>query len=341
MTVPAIARARNIVAGTIGTIPLKTYDAQEREIAGRTIIDQPDPAVPRSVTYAWLVDSIMFHGVGFLQVIDVSPVDGRPARARWVDPLRVTQNLNDTGTMVVGYAVDGRNVPNGGLLSLIRFDGLDEGVLVRGARTVSTAIELESAAYRMASEPVPSMVLTNRQMNLDPESKASLLSAFKQARRTRATAYVEGDIELQHFGFDSAQLQLVEARQHTANEIARLMGVPSWYLNAESASATYSNVTAERRSLVDFGLRAYLTVIEERLSMNDVTPNGNRVRFDLDDFLRGDASEQARIAIDLATAGIMTIDEARDFVDLLPTGTRPADDNATTPVAQTKVTPNV
>lgn len=341
MSVPAIARARNILAGTIGTIPLKTYDATGREVVGRTIVDQPDPAVPRAVTMAWTVDSLLFHGVAFWQVLDVSPVDGRPTRARWIDPLRVTQNLNPDGTLVVGYAIDGNNVPSRGRGSLIRFDGLDEGVLTRGARSIRTAIALEEAAYRMASEPIPTMIIRNESMNLDPISKSSLLATFKEARRTSATAYVEGQLTLDSVGFDSAQMQLVEARQHSANEIARLMGIPAWYLNAESASATYSNVTAERRSLVDFGLRPLLYAVEERLSMNDITPNGNKVRLDLDDFLRGDAAEQARIAIDLYSAGVMTLDEARNFVDLLPSNTAPANDNGTTPQSQRLETPNV
>jgi HK97 family phage portal protein len=120
-------------------------------------------------------------------------------------------------------------------------------------------------------------------------------------------------------GFDSAQMQLVEARQYQCGaEIARLMGIPAWYVNAESASATYSNVTAERRALLDFGLRQYITVIEDRMSMNDVTPPNRHVRFDLDDFLRGNPDEQTALAVDLLGAGIINVDEARDLVDYAP-----------------------
>ena len=125
-------------------------------------------------------------------------------------------------------------------------------------------------------------------------------------------------MEIDKIGFDSAQMQLVEARQHLASEIARCTNIPAWYLNAESASSTYSNVSQERRSLVDFGLRPFLAIIEDRLSMDDVTPRGQRVRFDVDDFLRGNPSEQADIAIKLAQAGIITINEARDLVDYAP-----------------------
>ena len=120
-------------------------------------------------------------------------------------------------------------------------------------------------------------------------------------------------------GFDSAQMQLVEARQYQCgNEIARLMGIPAWYVNAENASATYSNVTATRRELLDFGLRNYLVVIEDRLSMSDVTPPNRRVRFDLDDFLRGNPDEQTALAVDLLGAGIIDVNEARDLVDYAP-----------------------
>jgi phage portal protein BeeE len=117
------------------------------------------------------------------------------------------------------------------------------------------------------------------------------------------------------------------------------MGIPAWYLNAENASATYSNVASERRSLVDFGLRNYLTIIEDRLSMDDVTPRNQIVRFDLDDFLRGNAAERVEMSIKLYDSGIITRDEAREFIDISPAGSEPANDNGITPPSQTEVTP--
>jgi len=319
MSVPAVARARNILCGTIGTIPLCEYNTQDQKITVRKVIEQPDPAVTRSVTYTWLAEDILFYGVGYLQVLDVSPADGRPYKMRRVNPTRVIYNLNQDRSLITSYSLDGNPLPNDGVGSLIVFQGWDEGVLSRAGRTIQTAIELESAAYRMASEPIPQMVLNNEGMNLDGDSVAKLLASFKQARRDRSTAYTEGPIKIQTLGFDSAQMQLVEARSHAASEIARLMGIPAWYLNAESASSTYSNVSAERRSLVDFGLRPLMSVIEDRLSMDDVTPRGQHVEFDLDDFLRGNPAEQSDIAVKLAGAGIITIDEARDMVDYAPT----------------------
>jgi len=318
MSVPAVARARNILCGTVGTLPLKEYNSQEQEITARKVIDQPDPAVPRSVTLTWLAEDLLFYGVGYLQVMDVSPQDGRPYKLRRINPNRVSYNLSTDRSLIESYNLDTNKLPNDGLGSLIVFQGWDEGVLKRAGRTIQTAIELEAAAYRMASEPVPQMVLNNEGMNLDGDSVAKLLASFKQARRDRSTAYTEGPIKIQTLGFDSAQMQLVEARSHAASEVARLMGIPAWYLNAESASSTYSNVSAERRSLLDFGARQIILAIEARLSMDDVTPRGQYVKFDVDDFLRGNPAEQSDIAIKLVAAGIITIDEARDMVDYAP-----------------------
>jgi HK97 family phage portal protein len=340
MTVPAIARSRNILAGSIGTIPMESYNKLTgAHVNNRTLIIQPDPALPRVNTITWLVDDLIFYGVGYLQVLDVSPEDGRPFRARRIDPRRVQATIDSSGTLITGYQVDSKNVPSSGLSSLIVFNAIDEGVLARGGMTISSAIALEQAAYNMASEPVPQMVLLNEGMNLPSDQVSAVMDTFRRARRERSTAYIEGPIKLEVVGMDSAQMQLVEARQHLSSEIARLMGIPAWYLNAENASATYSNVASERRSLVDFGLRNYLTVIEDRLSMDDVTPRNQIVRFDLDDFLRGNAAERVEMSIKLYDSGIITRDEAREFIDISPAGSEESNDNGITPPSQTEVTP--
>ncbi len=340
MTVPAIARSRNILAGSIGTIPMESYNKiTGARIVNRTLIVQPDPALPRVNTITWLVDDLIFYGRGYLQVLDVSPQDGRPFRARRIDPRRVNATIDSSGTLITGYQVDSKNVPSSGLSSLIVFNAIDEGVLARGGMTISSAIALEQAAYNMASEPVPQMVLLNEGMNLPADQVSAVMDTFRRARRERSTAYVEGPIKLEVVGMDSAQMQLVEARQHLSSEVARLMGIPAWYLNAENSSSTYSNIISERRSLADFGLRNYYTVIEDRLSMDDVTPSNQIVRFDLDDFLRGNAAERVEMSIKLYDSGIITRDEAREFVDISPAGVEDATDNGTTPPSQTEVTP--
>lgn len=322
MSVPAVARARNIMCGTVGALPLERYsDMTGKHLTAVPLQYQPDPASPRSVTYSWLADSLLFYGTAFAQVLEIYADDRRPSRIRWVDPMRVTPEYSDNASMIIGYLLDGSRVPATGVGSLICFQGTDEGLLNRAGRTIRTAIELEKAANRAAAEPLPTTVLQSTGMDLPPERITDLLTKWKQARQTRSTAYLYSGLKMEAVGFSSRDTQLVEARQHIASEIARACSIPAWYLNAESASMTYSNVTAERRSLIDFSIMPLLLKpIEDRMSMPDLAPRAVSVRFDLEEFLRGSALERLEVTRIMLELGLITTEEAMKREDLSPEG---------------------
>jgi phage portal protein BeeE len=321
MSVPSVARARNIICGTIGSLPLTTFNRITGQyVDPHRVINQPDPRVAGFVIYNWLAEDIWLYGAGYGQVLEMySSTDGGRVRA-WtrVSPDRVTVDTDFLNTEITGYKVDGRSVPLQGVGSLIRFDGPDEGFLHRAGKTVAAAVYLENAAVNYAKEPAPSMVLKSNGTNLTAERISALLSAWKNARQTRSTAFLNADVELQQFGFDPKAMQLAEARQYVALELARACGIPAYFLSAESTSMTYSNAVSERRSLVDFSLRPILKAIEERLSLPDFVPNPVMVRFALDDFLRGNALERAQVYEILNRIGAMSVEQIQREEDLIP-----------------------
>jgi phage portal protein BeeE len=85
---------------------------------------------------------------------------------------------------------------------------------------------------------------------------------------------------------------------------------------------TYATIESERRDLVDLALRPYMTTVESRLSLGDVTPRGQVVRFDLADFYRADFPTQIDTYGKAIAAGIMSIDEVRAAMKLNPSGGR-------------------
>lgn len=319
MTVPAVARARNIVAGTLASLPLELYNSRDEELAKPRWMRQPDPNSAYGTMMAWTIDDLIFNGSAYWQIIEVYKEDGRPSAFRYINSTRVTPEYNDNSTLVESYRVDNTRVPNNGLGSLITFQALDEGVLKRGASTIKTAIALEQAAKRSADEPVPNGVLKNTGMDLPEDQVMNLLARFKAARNTRATAYMTSNLEYQPMQFDNTQLQLVESRKAMQTMIAQMMNVPAYLLDAETGgSLTYNNAEGQKRYLVDFSLRNIITVLENRLSMDDITITGQHVRFDLDDFLRGNPTERAAFYRDVVPLGILTVDEAREMEDLSP-----------------------
>jgi HK97 family phage portal protein len=321
MSVPSVARARNIICGTIGSLPLTTFNRITGQyVDPHRVINQPDPRVAGFVIYNWLAEDIWLYGVGYGQVLEMySTTDGGRVRA-WtrVSPERVTVDTNFKNTVIESYKVDGLAVPNTGVGSLIRFDGPDEGLLHRAGKTISAAVYLENAAVNYAKEPNPSMILKSNGTNLTAERVSSLLSAWRTARQSRSTAFLNADVDLKEFGFDPKSLQLAEARQYVALELARACGIPAYFLSAETTSMTYSNAVSERRSLVDFSLRPILKAIEERLSLPDFVPNPVMVRFALDDFLRGNALERAQVYEILNRIGAMSIEQIQREEDLIP-----------------------
>lgn len=319
MQVPSLARARGIICGTIGSLPLETrLRADNSYVPSPRVINQPDPRVAGSSVYFWVAEDLLFYGASYGVVTEV--FQEFPNRIKsWtrIQPTRVTVQYNSDVTEVTGYTVDGKKVPDTGVGSLVVFYGLDEGILARGGRTIRTALELEKAAYNFAQEPTPAMALKSNGVNLPAERITKLLESWKAARQSRTTAFLNADIELQQFGHNPRDLQLVEARQYLAAEVARLCNIPAWYLNADTGSMTYSNVTQSRRDLIDLSIKPFLVAIEQRLSQPDFTPQTQHVRYDLNDFLRGTAEERARVWQILNSIGALSVEEIRELEDLV------------------------
>ena len=60
-----------------------------------------------------------------------------------------------------------------------------------------------------------------------------------------------------------------------------------------------------------------MTVIEQRMSFMDFVPQGTDVKFDVDDFLRGNPLERAQVYEILNRIGAMSVEEIREEEDLL------------------------
>lgn len=318
MSVPTCARARNIISSSVSSIPLKVRTRADgaRVESPPKVINQPDPRVPGSATYAFLAEDLLLHGYGYLRTLEIYADTYRIRSAERIDPTRISIVTNAKGTEIDYYTVDNVPAPLTGVGALNVFYGNDEGILNRAGRTIKAGAELERAAVMYAKEPVPTMVLKSNGTALPADRIAKLLEAWGVARRNRGTAFLNADVELQTLGFDPEKLQLNQARSYVATELARASGIPAFYVDAESGSSmTYSNASLARQSLLDFSLRPIMTAIEERLSMtgmaNDFVPASQEVKFDLDDYLRGSAKERAEVYKLLYDAGAITSDEIR------------------------------
>jgi HK97 family phage portal protein len=268
------------------------------------------------------VDSLIFFGCAYWRKTSLYADDGRPSGFEWVANNRVTYTTNKFGTEIEDYFVDGIKVPMGGIGSLVTFQGLTNGVLITASRTIQAALDLEKAASVAAATPMPTGYLKNTGADLPEQQISGLLGAWKASRQSRSTAYLTSTLSYETTGFSPKDMMYNEASQYLATQIARAMNVPDYMISADmNNSMTYQNILDARKEFVAYSLQPFISAIENRLSMNDITANGNIVKFAVDDtFLRADPMARLDVTEKLLTLGLIDVEQAKEMEDLTPDG---------------------
>jgi HK97 family phage portal protein len=323
LQVASVARCRNLIAGVIASIDLALYKKSTGEKLGSPLwLEQPDIRQPRSLTISATVDSLIFYGVSYWRVTSLYADDGRPSGFEWVANNRVTYTTNQYGTEIQDYFVDGNLVPMGGIGSLVTFQSLLPGVLQSASTTIRAAYDIQKASAVSAATPMATTVLKNNGADLPESQIQGILAGWKAARQNRSTAYLTSTLSVENIGFSPKDMMYNEASQYLSTEIARAMNVPAYYISADmNNSMTYQNIIDGRKEFVAYSLQPYISAIEDRLSMNDITNSQNQVRFAVDDsFLRADAKDRLDIIEKMLNLQLIDVNQARQMEQLTPLG---------------------
>lgn len=341
MQIPAVRRGRQVIAGTVAGMPLTVWrtDPDGRVVKRDTpaALAQPESFRPRINTLMWTVDDLLFYPYAWWRVVSRDPTTGFPTGYNRLEPWRVTWSpdaLDATGRPIYeSVYVDGQRVSDG---SLIRFDGPDEGLIELGSKSLGLAAALERQARAYAGTDLPAIALKYTGSGVLPKEDAERIrNDWEEARAASRTAVLSAQMDAASFAADPEKLQLIEARQYEAVEVARLMNLPPRYVGAISGeSMTYSTTMTERADLVDLSLRPYIEVIEQRLSMDDITPRGSFVRLDVDTFVYGSPQERATYVMTLVDGGLTSREAGARMLNL-----DPADVPAQPPATQAPATP--
>jgi hypothetical protein len=276
MAVPAITRARDLLASVIGCTPLSLYnemfnpisgELEQIKIAPRAWLRQLDPSLPNSTTLAWLFDDLFFTQRAFLYVTERSS-DGYPkAFQRMPSAMVLTQDqagpvffAPSKQITFSGLPIDHRDV--------VQFISPIQGLLFTSPNAVLTSLKLEQARLRNSSSLLP----TGGQ-------------SFETARLTNSVAVLNEFVTYTETNSDASKQMLVAASEYQALEIARLANCPPYLLGVATGSYSYQNSTQARQDLYMFGAKLFMDCIAETLSMNNVLPRGTYCKFDIENYL--------------------------------------------------------
>lgn len=323
-SVPAVSQCVSLIKGTIAGIPLEVYSASTGEELSvyPSWIKQPDVRAPRSLTIAWTVDSLIYYGQAFWQVESVFADDNRPASFKFIQNSHVTTKMDAISQQIDYYMVNNVRVPDSGVGSLVTFQSFDQGLLVRGQRTINSAINVEQAVSVAMTSPQPTGYIRNNGADLPDQSIQGLLNTWKNARQTRSTAYLTSTLEYVPTSYSPQEMTYNDSSEQMAAQISRLLNVPAQMINAEhNRSSTYQNVLDARKEFLAYTLAPYINCIEDRLSLDDLTPRGQVVRFAVDEtFLRANPQDRLAVTEKLLSLGLIDLNQAKEMEGLTPDG---------------------
>jgi hypothetical protein len=352
LQVPAVMAARNRICTTLSTLPLKLHGA-DRAIRDWPLFAQPDPNMPATVTWALTYEDLLFESVAWWQVMGRNAA-GWPTSVRhvpttsvspqpfpWRGPADVVTPDLQIPENPHGVYVDGQFVPN---RDIIRFDSPNPPLLVHAARAIRTCLLLDATAGRYANEPMSVGYFEPDDSGIDPfeeedDADAAIdawLAKWSAARRAHAWGWIPPGVKLGDGpAFSPKDLQLADARQHAVLEIARATGIDPEDLGVSTTSRTYQNREERLRDFINFTLGGYISAVQDRLSMRDVSPNGSYARIKLDGFLKADLVTRLNAYKLGREVGVYDDDRIAELEDI--PSAKPETPAATTPARPTLV----
>ena len=294
MQVPAISRARDLHASVISAMPLKMYrerwNETDREmvyedLAPRSWLRRPDPAIPYETLMAWTFDDLFFFGRAFWY-ITARTQDGYPAAYTRLPAGSIT---TDDQVGPVWFAPSNAVYFQGGEIDpslLVQFISPVQGVIYSSEQAILTALKIEDARYRNANTAIPSGIL--KQTGGEPLSAqelADLAAAFNSARQTNQTAALNEFLSYEATTATPDKMLLIESAQFSALQMAQICNIPPYLLGVPTGSYAYTNSRESRWDLWLYGTKTYAECITSTLSANSILPNGTYVEFNTDEYL--------------------------------------------------------
>jgi hypothetical protein len=89
---------------------------------------------------------------------------------------------------------------------------------------------------------------------------------------------------------------------------------------------TYQNIIDGRKEFVAYSLQPFICAIEDRLSMDDITPRGHIVKFAIEEsFLRADTIKRLEAIEKMLSLGLIDVEQAKEMENMTPNGNEDTD----------------
>lgn len=323
MSVDAVFACAGLISQSIGHLPINIHSGSDKSVMKDHPLSEILSKFPNSVSIApdfWeaVVMRILFDGNAY---VEARRFKGNITSLIILDDVEVVRNDNKLDYFVGGEKLDKDNIIHIKYLTLDGFIGVS--VLQYAAETVGDALGANRTAsneFRIGGKEggyvkVPGSLNTEQRERLRSE-----FDKFSQEKNRGRHILLEMGMEYQARGAISpVDLELLESRRFSVEQICRFFRVPPTMIGHSDASSSWaSSQDALNGWLLRYTLSPIMTKIEKSLAKVLLKGEKNYIKFNPEALLRADSQSRAKYYESMKRNGIMTTNEIRALEDLPP-----------------------
>lgn len=334
----AVWACRNLIAGTIATLPWHAYvrsadGVRERLEPQPRWLEEPNPEQTRVQFVEQVVESLLLDGTAFIYVVRDRLAE--PQEVWCVHPSRVLVERGTDGRVVYRVSTDRGQVtlasgPTGQMLHIPAYapPGALRGMPpLEVARTmIGAGLAAQEFAARLFGQGLhPGGIVEVPQGTvMSDEERQRLREDFRRlyggVRQAHLPAVLTGGATWKPLSITPEQAQFIQARQLSKEDVATFFLVPPHLISKVDKSTSWGRGIEEQNiAFVTYTLRQWMTRVETALTRALLwhVP-GAFLRFAVEGLLRGDTEARHRAYATARQWGWMSVNEIRALEDLPP-----------------------
>lgn len=256
---------------------------------------------------------VLLKGNGFIYIERSS--DGKPINLRFLEnkDVQIVYNQRTNTRSYTCTKISNRAIPESDMIHFMKhsIDGIKGiSVLAYAAKTINLATDTETAAagYFGNGGNLTGILCAKDYSTMEERQQAK--DAFVKNLKSGDISVLPSEFSYQSVQMSSADAQLIESRLFNAVDIARFFGVSPILLGDLSKGGVNSIEQLQTQFLVQT-LLPYIKMIEDELNKKLAYAN-IKINVDENYVIRTDKRSEAEYYTKLVSAGLITVNEARE-----------------------------
>lgn len=274
LTLDTVWRAVNLIAGTIGRLPISVYqrdgkgwDVEPKHPAHKLLRRGPMEGMTARTFKRLLTANALLHGAGYAYI----QRDGAKPAELWPLDSSQTWPVKVNGKLWYVTQIDGNQLRLSSMDVLCVLGATRDGwspysVFDKARESIGLGLASQKYSAKFFGNGASPSVVIEVPGTMPKDARVSFLSEWNQMHKglenSHRTAILTNGGKVNGFSINAKDSQLLETRQFTAREIANWFGLPAHKLG-DNSNASYSSLEQENQSFVDESLEDWLVAWEE------------------------------------------------------------------------------